>query len=108
MILDRLAHLRQLLADEPHDPFNAYALALELRAVDPTEALGYFDHLLARHPTYLATYYQAAALFADLNQPDRAFAVYEQGIVLATDQKNNRTRQELERARQALEEELND
>ncbi len=106
MIPDRLSQLRQFAADEPDDPFNLYALALELRAHDPAEAAALFDQLLTDHPTYLATYYHAAALFADLNQPDRAFAIYDTGIDLAVQQKNERTRQELIRARQALVDEL--
>jgi tetratricopeptide (TPR) repeat protein len=102
----RLNQLRQFVEEEPGDPFNVYALALELRPHAPAEAIRLFDQLLTDHPTYLATYYQAAALLADLGQPDRAFAVYDRGIVLATAQQKDRTRQELTRARQALLDEL--
>jgi predicted Zn-dependent protease len=106
MTANRLQELRRFMEEEPGDPFNVYALALELRSSDPAEAARLFDQLLTDQPTYLATYYQAAALLADLGQPDRAFAVYDRGIALATEQKKERTRQELIRARQALLDEL--
>jgi hypothetical protein len=106
MPTDRISQLRAFVEEEPLEPFNVYALALELRAQAPAEAIALFDQLLTDHPAYLATYYQAAALFADFGQPNRAFAIYGAGIDLATIQKNERTRQELIRARQALADDL--
>jgi tetratricopeptide (TPR) repeat protein len=106
MITNRIEELRRFMEEEPSDPFTVYALALELRSSDPAEAARLFDQLLTNQPTYLATYYQAAALLAEMGQTDRAFTVYERGIALATTQKNERTRQELIRARQALLDEM--
>ena len=39
--LDRLKLLEQFAADEPKDPFNWYALALEIQEKQPEKALEY-------------------------------------------------------------------
>ena len=40
--LDRLKLLEQFATDEPKDPFNWYALALETQEKQPEKALEYF------------------------------------------------------------------
>ena len=37
--MDRLGQLKQFVAEEPDDPFNAYALALEYLKTDPKESV---------------------------------------------------------------------
>jgi tetratricopeptide (TPR) repeat protein len=99
------ARIQQLLAfvqEEPNDPFNVYALALEFLNSDPTQAQQYFDELLVKHPNYLPTYYHAAQLCADLGNETRALMLYEQGIELARQQANPKTERELRSAMQVL------
>ena len=44
--LDRETLLREFIRDEPQNPFNYYALALEIKEKDNQEALRLFDYLL--------------------------------------------------------------
>lgn len=104
MNYDRLQQLIRFVQEEPGDPFNVYALAMEFINGQPEQARPYFDRLLTDHPDYLPTYYHAAALYADLDERDRAAVLYEKGIELARAQNNARTLLELQRAKQAFEE----
>lgn len=100
---DRIHQLMQFMEDEPTDPFNVYALAMEFMSGQPEQARIYFDQLLTEHPDYLPTYYHAAALYAELDERDKAAELYEKGIALAQAQNNTKTLQELNRAQQAFE-----
>jgi predicted Zn-dependent protease len=95
---NRIQQLLSFVAEQPDDPFNVYALAMEYRDEQPAQALYYLEKLLEQHPTYLATYYHAAALFAERNDRSNAETVYRRGIELARAQKNEKTFQELNRA----------
>lgn len=101
---NRIQLLRQYIEDEPGDPFNVYALAMEFLDAEPAQARTLFDQLLTEHPDYLATYYHAAALYSEINDRDRAVQLYEQGIDLARRQGNDKTLLELQRAKRAFEE----
>ena len=105
MNTDRIQQLIQFVQEEPGDPFNVYALAMEFVNGQPEQARPYFDQLLTNHPDYLPTYYHAAALYADLDERGRAADLYERGIELARAQKNQKTLLELQRAKQAFDEE---
>lgn len=100
---ERIDQLSQFLQEEPGNPFNVYALAMEYMDTRPEQARIYFDQLLTEHPDYLPTYYHAASLNAELEDRDKAAALYEKGIALAQTQKNQKTLQELQRAQQAFE-----
>lgn len=100
---DRIQQLIRFVQEEPEDPFNVYALAMEYVSGQPHQAKVYFDQLLAQHPAYLPTYYHAAALYANLDERDRAAELYETGIALARAQNNQKTLSELQRAQQAFE-----
>ncbi|WP_338876190.1 tetratricopeptide repeat protein [Spirosoma sp. SC4-14] len=99
---DRIQQLIRFVQEEPDEPFNVYALAMEFLNGRPTEAKTYFDQLLAQFPDYLPTYYHAAALYTDLDERDRAAELYEKGIELARAQNNQKTLLELQRAQQAF------
>lgn len=99
----RIQQLIRFVQEEPDEPFNVYALAMEYVANEPVQARAYFDDLLTRFPDYLPTYYHAAALYAALDERDRAAALYEKGIDLARIQQNQKTMLELQRAQQAFE-----
>lgn len=103
---DRIQQLIRFVQEEPHDPFNVYALAMEYMTNQPERARAYFDQLLTEHPTYLATYYHAAALYAEQGNTDRATELYEQGMALAKAQNNQKTLLELQRAKQAMEDDF--
>ncbi len=99
---DRIQQLIRFVQEEPGDPFNVYALAMEFIANQPEQARPYFDQLLREHPDYLPTYYHAAALYAGQDDRERATALYEKGIELARTQNNLKTLLELERAQRAF------
>ncbi|GAB3558357.1 tetratricopeptide repeat protein [Spirosoma fluminis] len=100
---ERIQQLIRFVQEEPGEPFNVYALAMEYLNQQPQQAKTYFDQLLTQHPDYLPTYYHAAALYADLDDRDRAASLYEEGITLARAQQNQKTLQELQRAQKAFE-----
>jgi len=105
---ERIQQLIRFVQEEPNEPFNVYALAMEYMSSQPGQARLYFDQLLAEHPTYLPTYYHAAALYAELDERERAAELYEKGILLARAQQNQKTLQELERAQQAFDDDDDD
>ncbi len=103
--------LNNLLAfydEDPNDPFNVYALAIEYAKSDPLKAETFFDILLNKHPQYLPTYYHAGSFFALLENYEKAEQIYIKGIDLALNQKNTRTHQELLRAYRSFLDELED
>ena len=95
---NRIQVLLQFIEEQPDDPFNVYALAMEYRDEQPAQALNYLEKLLEEHPDYLATYYHAAALYAEKNDRFAAEGIYQRGIELASAQKNEKALQELSRA----------
>lgn len=93
--------LEQLLAyyeEDPKDPFNIYGLALEYQKTDLQQAEKYFNLLLKDHEGYVPTYYHAAKLYQELGQRDKAIAVYEKGILVATHAQNFKAARELRSA----------
>lgn len=80
---DRLKLLKNYYEEDPDDPFNAYALAMEYIGTDPDMALGYFEELLEKHENYIATYLHAAKLYAQRNEKEKAEHVFEKGIKIA-------------------------
>jgi len=99
---ERIQQLIRFVQEEPGEPFNVYALAMEYMNSEPEQARVYLDQLLADHPDYLPTYYHAAALYVELDERDKAAELYEKGIRLAEVQNNQKALQELQRARQAF------
>ncbi|AGA79188.1 hypothetical protein [Echinicola vietnamensis] len=98
--LSRIDLLKQFVKDEPDNPFNLYALALEYQNTDVGQAVRYFDQLLAQHPEYLPTYFHAAALQAELEAIEKAQVIYKAGIELATAQNDQHSLRELKNAYQ--------
>lgn len=96
--LDRLKLLRDFIKEEPENPFNYYALALELREKDPKDAATLFDYLLTNHPDYLPVHFPAAHFFAELEDIPKAKEIFEKGIALAELQNEDKTLKELKNA----------
>jgi tetratricopeptide (TPR) repeat protein len=97
--MSRIDQLLAFLADDPTDSFTLYALATEYRAVgNAAEAWKYYDLLLHDHPTYVGTYYHAAALLIELNRRDEAEQVYRTGLIEARKQGQHHAAAELQSA----------
>ena len=99
----RIKQLEQFIADDPGDPFNYYALALEHAKMDERKALPTFTHLIINHKDYLPTYYQLAKLYENLGQKEDAAVIFREGIKIATLQNDLKTLRELRAALQELE-----
>jgi len=92
---ERIKMLEQFVAEDPADPFNRYALALEVQKSDRQKAKEIFDQLILSDPDYLPTYYMAALLYFELGLPVEATKIINHGIVQAKDQKNLKAAREL-------------
>ena len=98
MNLSRIEQLLKFLEEDPEDTFSLYALALEYKKSDPSEAERIFNQLLSSYPDYLPTYYQAAALLEEKGEFDNALKVYEAGMKVAKEQNDTGTYKELQAA----------
>src|SRR6185369_7176875 len=92
---DRIKMLEQFVAEDPTDPFNHYALALEFAKSDKQKASEIFDKLILTNPDYVPAYYQAALLYLELNLNNEATIIIENGIVQAKKQNNLKAANEL-------------
>lgn len=77
---ERIARLKQWLAESPDDPFLYYALAMEYKQEQPSRALEYLQHVYQHFPTYCAVYYPLAHLYWDMGFRKQAREVFEQGL----------------------------
>lgn len=98
MAASRFDQLLQYYKDEPNDPFNAFALALEYLKSDQTEAKKLFDLLLDNHEDYIPVYYQAGKLYQEMEMKEKAVALYEKGIFIARKQNDLKAARELKSA----------
>ena len=87
--------LKKFIEDDPTDPFNCYALALEYIENEPMKARDLLLKLIEENPTYLPAYYQAATLLIELGQSEAAVPIINQGIAEAKKQNENKTLIEL-------------
>lgn len=76
----RLSALLNYIQQNPEDPFNHYALALEYMKSDKAKALETFTMLMQKFPDYTATYYHAGQLLEELGEEEKALEVYEEGM----------------------------
>lgn len=96
--LDRPQLLRDFIKEEPENPFNYYALALELKEKDPDETENLFDYLLLNHPDYLPVHFPAAHFFEERDHIQKAREIFEKGIALAELKKEEKILKELKNA----------
>lgn len=96
--MDRLSQLKQFAEEEPGDPFNHYALALEYLKTDPSEAGRIFERLARQQPQYLPTYYPYAQWLIERKNTERAEEIFNQGIAEARQQQDQKTLKELQAA----------
>ena len=98
MHAERILQLKKFLADDPQDPFLLYALATEYVGNEPKTALSYFEQLLQEHPSYVPTYYHAAALYAELDLQEEAEKTYLAGLKAAREAEDGHALRELQSA----------
>jgi tetratricopeptide (TPR) repeat protein len=94
----RLEQLQKFLEEDPADPFNWYALALEYQKSDLDRALALYEKLLQDFEGYIPTYYHAAHLYQQLGEVEKAIKVFEKGITEAQKQNDLKAAKELQSA----------
>lgn len=102
---NRLESLRQLMSENPDDPFFTYAIALEKhKEGDIMEAVELLEELATRQPDYLGTYYQLGKFYEEIAEIDKAIDIYRKGIRVAKSQNDTRAHREMSEALFYLEE----
>jgi lipoprotein NlpI len=104
--LTRLQQLQQFFSDDPNDPFNLYALAIEYQKTDVQKSMELFLTLTAEHPKYIPTYYHLGKLLQEIGELKNAQTVFETGIRFAQELNEVKAVRELKAALQELEDEL--
>jgi tetratricopeptide (TPR) repeat protein len=94
----RIQMLRKFISDEPNNPFNTYALAMEYYERQPDQSLTLLQQLLEDHHDYLPTYFKAAHLYWNLEEWEQAESIFEKGIQLAENQQDEKAKKELKAA----------
>jgi len=105
MNISRLDQLKAFLEEDPNDPFNIYALALEYTKSNTDNALYYFHQLLDQFPEYVSTYYHLGKLYQGLDRFEEAENTFSKGIQLATKLNKTKDVSELKNALQQLRDE---
>jgi tetratricopeptide (TPR) repeat protein len=96
--MDRLTQLQKFFHEDPTDPFNTYALALEYQKLDNALAIELFEKLIINHSTYIPTYYQLGNLYEQIGKRNEALKVLEDGMTQARNQKDLKALRELKAA----------
>ena len=87
--------LQQMQAENPTDPFYAYAIALETGKNDAAVGIAKLKDLALNCPDYLPTYYQLATWLYQADQEEEALAYLRTGASVAKDQNEAKTLQEI-------------
>uniref|UniRef100_UPI0040485425 tetratricopeptide repeat protein n=1 Tax=Algoriphagus sp. TaxID=1872435 RepID=UPI0040485425 len=98
--LDRIELLKGYCKEEPENPFNFYALALEYREFEKAEAAKLFNYVVGSFPNYLPVFFPAAHFFYDEGELQKAKKLFESGIALALLLKDEKAKKELANAYQ--------
>jgi len=97
MEISRLEKLLDFFKNEPDDPFLKYALATEyLRLNETDKALAYFEDLINKHADYTGTYYHLGKLYEALNRKQDAINIYEKGMKITRERRDNHAFSELQ------------
>jgi Tfp pilus assembly protein PilF len=101
----RIEMLKQYIAEDSADLFSQYALALEYaKTGSNAEAVKILEDVLEKDANYLAAYYQLGKMHEQSGSIQPAKEVYEKGILIAQQQRNIKTLNELRSALDSLEE----
>ena len=108
-IMSRLDQLLAFHKEDPDDSFVRFALASEyVKLKRWEEALMAFNDLYEKDPSYVGLYYHYGKLLHGLGKPDKAAAVYREGIAVATRITDFHARSELQSALLEMEIESDD
>lgn len=102
----RIELLREYVKQEPDDPFNWYALAMEEQKHNAQRAEEIYLHLLNAFPEYVPTYYQGGLFYLESGKLDKALEILRTGLIKCESQKNTKTRNEIQSLIMELEDDL--
>ena len=97
--------LESFVEEDPSDPFNYYALAMELRHKDKAKSIQLLHQIIIDFPDYLPSYFQLASFYLDDDMRTEAAELIKKAIQLAINQKNQKTLAELRQLLSSLENE---
>jgi Tfp pilus assembly protein PilF len=101
--MNRIEILTGFLEQDPNDSFSRYALALEfVKAGRSDDARREFETVLAKDPSYVATYYQLGGFYRTLGLKQKAEETYRAGILVASNARDAHTQSELEGVLESL------
>jgi tetratricopeptide (TPR) repeat protein len=100
----RIEQLREMLLEDPNDPFLHYAIGLELVGKkNYQEAMSAFQTVITLDENYVAAYYQLGIIFIEIDIVDVARTYIEKGIEKAVAKKDFRSKGELEELLEGIE-----
>ena len=104
--MNRIDQIQEFLKETPNDPFLHYALAQEYYKLNlKTDALNKYTELIEKFPNYVGTYYHLGKLQIELKNKEQAMSIFEKGMEIAKEMKDQHSLAELQSARLEL---LND
>ena len=95
--MERIEQIKEMLGDDPKDPFLHYALGLELaKKKNYQEAMTSFLQTIKLDENYVAAYYQLGILYIEIDIIDVARTYIDKGIEKAQVKKDFKAKVELE------------
>lgn len=102
--MDKIAMLKEILAQNPKDPFARYGLAMEYAGQnDFSAAFAEFDELLLDHPDYTPGYFMAAQTLVKAGREEDAKVRLREGIASAQRTGNQHAEGEMQQLLDQLE-----
>jgi len=102
--MDKIAMLKDILAQQPGDAFARYGLAMAYASEgDVATALAEFDRLLTEHPDYTAGYFMAAQTLVKGTRTGEAQTRLREGIGSARRTGNQHALNEMQQLLEELE-----
>lgn len=99
----KIKQLALNIKKNPNDSFSKFALALELlKREQVSKAILLFESILKQDPEYLGVYYHLGKLYQQTGNVQKAGELFNNGITLAEEQNNSRTKSELLEALETL------
>lgn len=95
--MDRIAALKELLAENPTNAFARYGLAMEYsKSGDVAGALAEYKTILLHHPAYVPAYQMAGQTLMNAGRNSEARKMLEEGITMARRSGNQHAASEMQ------------
>jgi tetratricopeptide (TPR) repeat protein len=95
-MINRLAQLESLLAEDPNDVFVVYAIALEhYKLGSAQKSIALLKDLIAQHESYVPAYFKLGQWLSEMDSMDDARNYLEVGITQAKTQNDTKAIQEM-------------